>query len=181
MLEHIVYTLPTPFGSLEFLSDGMGGLFSIEPTLNPAVAPDPAPEPIAVWMRIADRILHQADGLRAKEKQELWSLPRMRAVPKFSKRVLDALEHITPGEIWSYQQLAEFVGSPNAARAVARALATNPFPVLLPCHRVMSTAQIACIDYTKPETLYGKAFGGDPFLTKAAAWLRLNDFSLAHP
>ena len=37
----------------------------------------------------------------------------------------------------SYKEMAELVGSPNAVRAVGPACATNPLPVVVPCHRVL--------------------------------------------
>lgn len=48
-----------------------------------------------------------------------------------------ALATIEPGTTISYADLARFVGWPRAVRAVASAVAANPLPVLLPCHRVI--------------------------------------------
>ncbi|MFF0973776.1 UNVERIFIED_CONTAM: MGMT family protein, partial [Kocuria sp. CPCC 205295] len=41
------------------------------------------------------------------------------------------------GRTRSYKEIAELVGSPRAVRAVGTACATNPLPVVLPCHRVL--------------------------------------------
>ncbi|MFM8272116.1 MAG: methylated-DNA--[protein]-cysteine S-methyltransferase [Gemmata sp.] len=57
----------------------------------------------------------------------------------FQRRVWDALLAIPYGQTRSYQQVAEAIGAPTAARAVARACATNPVAVLVPCHRVIGT------------------------------------------
>ena len=43
------------------------------------------------------------------------------------------------GQTRSYRQVAELAGSPRAVRAVGTACATNPLPVVLPCHRVLRT------------------------------------------
>lgn len=43
------------------------------------------------------------------------------------------------GEICSYGQVAELCGSPGAARAVGGALASNPVPIIIPCHRVVAS------------------------------------------
>lgn len=51
----------------------------------------------------------------------------------------DALLAIPYGETRSYKQVAEAIGAPAAARAVARACATNPVAVIVPCHRVIGT------------------------------------------
>lgn len=55
----------------------------------------------------------------------------------FQERVWRALRAIPAGETRSYSELAEALGEPSAARAVARACASNPVAVLVPCHRVL--------------------------------------------
>lgn len=55
----------------------------------------------------------------------------------FQQRVWDALRHIPPGHTRTYAQLAQQLGTPTAARAVASACAQNPLAVAIPCHRVI--------------------------------------------
>ncbi len=55
----------------------------------------------------------------------------------FTKDVLTACRAITFAETISYSQLAEKIGNRLAARAVGRALAQNPLPLIIPCHRVI--------------------------------------------
>ncbi len=55
----------------------------------------------------------------------------------FQARVWQALRKIEVGGTRSYQELAASIGQPTAARAVARANATNPIPLVIPCHRVI--------------------------------------------
>ncbi len=55
----------------------------------------------------------------------------------FQMRVWDALRDIAPGRTMEYGELARAIGSPSAARAVARAVATNPIALLIPCHRIV--------------------------------------------
>jgi AraC family transcriptional regulator of adaptative response/methylated-DNA-[protein]-cysteine methyltransferase len=57
----------------------------------------------------------------------------------FQRRVWEELRKIPRGETRTYQQVAEAIGEPTAARAVARACATNPASVVIPCHRVVGT------------------------------------------
>jgi AraC family transcriptional regulator of adaptative response/methylated-DNA-[protein]-cysteine methyltransferase len=57
----------------------------------------------------------------------------------FQRRVWDALLAIPYGQTRSYKQVAEAIGAPTAVRAVARACATNPVAVIVPCHRVIGT------------------------------------------
>jgi AraC family transcriptional regulator of adaptative response/methylated-DNA-[protein]-cysteine methyltransferase len=55
----------------------------------------------------------------------------------FQLRVWEALEAIPRGETRTYGQIAAAIGQPSAVRAVARACATNPTAVVVPCHRVV--------------------------------------------
>jgi AraC family transcriptional regulator of adaptative response/methylated-DNA-[protein]-cysteine methyltransferase len=55
----------------------------------------------------------------------------------FQRRVWQALQAIPYGETRSYSQIAQALGNSKAARAVARACATNPVAVVIPCHRVV--------------------------------------------
>jgi AraC family transcriptional regulator of adaptative response/methylated-DNA-[protein]-cysteine methyltransferase len=55
----------------------------------------------------------------------------------FQERVWRALTEIAPGQTVTYAELAHRIGAPTAARAVARACATNRLAVLVPCHRVI--------------------------------------------
>jgi AraC family transcriptional regulator of adaptative response/methylated-DNA-[protein]-cysteine methyltransferase len=55
----------------------------------------------------------------------------------FQQRVWDALRAIPLGEVRSYGEVARSIGRPTASRAVARACATNPVAVIIPCHRVV--------------------------------------------
>jgi AraC family transcriptional regulator of adaptative response/methylated-DNA-[protein]-cysteine methyltransferase len=56
----------------------------------------------------------------------------------FQGRVWKELRRIPRGETLSYGEVAKRVGNPRAARAVARACATNPAPFVVPCHRVVA-------------------------------------------
>jgi AraC family transcriptional regulator of adaptative response/methylated-DNA-[protein]-cysteine methyltransferase len=56
---------------------------------------------------------------------------------EFQKRVWSALLNIPYGETRSYNQVAEMIGSPKAVRVVANACASNPVPLIIPCHRVV--------------------------------------------
>lgn len=55
----------------------------------------------------------------------------------FQRRVWEALRGIRRGDTASYSQIARSLGVPRGARAVARACAANPLPVVIPCHRVV--------------------------------------------
>ncbi|MGD0551045.1 MAG: methylated-DNA--[protein]-cysteine S-methyltransferase [Sedimentisphaerales bacterium] len=55
----------------------------------------------------------------------------------FTRKVLTASRKIPPGKTVSYSQLAGMIGKPRASRAVGSALARNPIPLIIPCHRVI--------------------------------------------
>jgi AraC family transcriptional regulator of adaptative response/methylated-DNA-[protein]-cysteine methyltransferase len=58
----------------------------------------------------------------------------------FQIKVWEALLRIPSGQVVSYEELAMTVGAPRASRAVGNAVANNPIPVLIPCHRVIRKA-----------------------------------------
>jgi len=56
---------------------------------------------------------------------------------EFQQRVLVAEHGIPRGRVSTYGRIARHLGAPGAARAVGNALARNPFPVIIPCHRAV--------------------------------------------
>jgi methylated-DNA-[protein]-cysteine S-methyltransferase len=57
----------------------------------------------------------------------------------FRRRVMELALSIPHGETRTYKWLAEQAGSPRAARAAGRVMATNPLPIVVPCHRVIGS------------------------------------------
>ena len=58
------------------------------------------------------------------------------AIEPFANRVYDILLGVPPGETTTYGAIAEALGDKTLSRAVGAALGANPFPVIIPCHRV---------------------------------------------
>jgi methylated-DNA-[protein]-cysteine S-methyltransferase len=58
--------------------------------------------------------------------------------PPFHRRVYEALRRVPPGKTVTYGELAALAGSPGASRAVGQAMAKNPCPLIVPCHRVLA-------------------------------------------
>jgi methylated-DNA-[protein]-cysteine S-methyltransferase len=56
----------------------------------------------------------------------------------FRRAVYAATRKVGPGETATYGEIARAIGSPTAARGVGAALASNPFPIIVPCHRVLA-------------------------------------------
>ena len=77
------------------------------------------------------------DRYFAGDVRALDALPVDPGGTPFQARVWMALREIAPGETWSYEALAQRVGSPAAMRAVGAANGANPIPLVLPCHRVI--------------------------------------------
>jgi methylated-DNA-[protein]-cysteine S-methyltransferase len=62
----------------------------------------------------------------------------MARVPDFHRRVYTVARTIPPGRTLTYGEIAERLGDPSAARDVGQALGENPFPIVVPCHRVLA-------------------------------------------
>ena len=60
------------------------------------------------------------------------------ACTDFQKQIYALVQTIPRGKTMTYGQVAERAGKPGAARAVGRAMATNPFAIIVPCHRVVA-------------------------------------------
>jgi methylated-DNA-[protein]-cysteine S-methyltransferase len=98
--------------------------------------------------RISVRVLHTSRGAVTRARHQLdeyfegvrrtfdvaldWRL-----TSGFRREVLRATAQIPYGQTASYKQVATRAGSPGAVRAAGTALATNPLPIVVPCHRVL--------------------------------------------
>lgn len=65
------------------------------------------------------------------------NLANMSLCREFQKRVLYAEHQIPRGSVSTYRLIAKCLDKPNGARAVGNALANNPFPLIVPCHRAI--------------------------------------------
>lgn len=82
---------------------------------------------------------HYARAVRAAAAGRLFEMPEvdLTGLRPFESRVLGALRGIPRGQVRTYGWLARQAGRPGAARAAGNAMARNPLPLLLPCHRVV--------------------------------------------
>jgi len=69
----------------------------------------------------------------------VWDIKQIPSGSDFYKRVWQQLVKVPFGKTISYGELAARAGSPRAARAVGSAMANNPIPILVPCHRVITS------------------------------------------
>ncbi|WP_306591151.1 methylated-DNA--[protein]-cysteine S-methyltransferase [Geothrix sp. 21YS21S-4] len=74
----------------------------------------------------------------AGRPQDLSAIPvDLSALTPFQRQVAEVLRATRPGQTLSYGEVALLAGRPGAARAVGRAVKTNPILILVPCHRVV--------------------------------------------
>jgi methylated-DNA-[protein]-cysteine S-methyltransferase len=73
------------------------------------------------------------------ESEPLDGLPiALDDLPPFDQRVYAVAQAIRPGRVQTYGDIAAAIGEPGAAREVGAALGRNPFPLIVPCHRVVA-------------------------------------------
>ena len=71
--------------------------------------------------------------------RKLFDIPFKLNVPPFYKKVLLEVKKVKYGETASYGKIARMAGNNKAARAVGTANAKNPLPIIIPCHRIISS------------------------------------------
>ena len=99
-------------------------------TMGPRVLRSPA---------ALDTVARQLDEYFAGERHTFDVPIDLRFTRGFRRGVLEHLREIPYGRTESYAMVAVAAGSPRAVRAVGSACATNPLPVVVPCHRVVRT------------------------------------------
>ena len=114
----------------------------------------PDPDRGAVYARVTQRypgaaqaqapanVAMAIDGIRAMFSGGNPDLTRvvldMRGIPDFNRRVYDITRRIPAGATLTYGEVATRLGDAGLSRAVGKALGENPFPPIVPCHRVLS-------------------------------------------
>ena len=88
----------------------------------------------APYRRIADNIRQVMSGDFFTLDDHWIALSRL---TPFQRQIFEPLVRLPAGRTITYGELADLSGCPGAARAVGQALGANPFPILIPCHRVI--------------------------------------------
>ena len=96
------------------------------------LVPDPPPE----IQTTVERITRLLDGAPDDLADVAVDLTGVRA---FHERVYECIRSIPPGDTWTYGEVADRLGDPGAAQAVGGAMAANPVPIIVPCHRVLAS------------------------------------------
>ena len=115
--------------SAVYLGESEGALLAELREEYPRAEIAPATDSFQKWVR---EIVQRIDG-----KQPRMELPLDLQATAFQRRVWQELQRIPRGRTRTYSQVARSLGQPKAVRAVARACATNPVSVVVPCHRVI--------------------------------------------
>jgi methylated-DNA-[protein]-cysteine S-methyltransferase len=101
-------------------------------------APDHEPTAVPDSARaVAGAIVALLGGERTDLR---WVVLDETGIDPFRRSVYAAARDISPGATASYGDIARVIGKPDAPRAVGHALGENPFPIVVPCHRVLSSA-----------------------------------------
>lgn len=141
--------LQTPFGAF--------GIRTAADAIDELVFLPPDTPPRAPASALAERAARQIEAWLADPDQP-FDLPLAARGTTFQRRVWEAICAVPRGQVSTYGTLAAQLGS--AARAVGQACGANPFPLIVPCHRVVSASGIGGFD---------GATGG--FLLDAKRWL----------
>lgn len=140
--------------------------------------------------------IDQIVALLRGEKRDLSAIALdMAGVPAFHREVYAFSRTIPPGQTLSYGEIAARVGRKGAARAVGQAMGRNPFPIIVPCHRVLAAGRklggfsanggiatklkLLTIEGARADDETPAPAAAAPDHAQAVAFLRANDPALA--
>jgi methylated-DNA-[protein]-cysteine S-methyltransferase len=135
-------TVDSPYGALTVAVTSRGlariafgpaepVLFEVSEAISPRVLESP---------RRTATVRRQLDEYFEGERRSFDLALDLAAVHGFRLEVLQHLGEVPYGETTTYAELAEISGRPRAFRAVGSTMATNPVPIVLPCHRVLPSS-----------------------------------------
>jgi methylated-DNA-[protein]-cysteine S-methyltransferase len=131
----------TPVGPLALAATPVGLVrvgFGHEDEVLEDLASHVSPRVVRLPARL-DAVRRQLDEYFAGHRRR-FDVPLDRRLSRgYRLAVLEELSRVPFGQTVSYKDLAERTGKPNASRAVGTAMATNPIPIVVPCHRVLRT------------------------------------------
>ncbi len=136
-MTYYTHRMSSPIGDLGLVVDAAGRLVRIAflsrgETLERHHASDELIEDAPRTARVEGQLAEYFAGDR-----DAFDLELAPEGTDFQKQVWNDLLDIPAGETRTYSEIARRLGRPGAARAVGRANATNPIPIVVPCHRVV--------------------------------------------
>ena len=143
-------TMPSACGAARQSSDpsDTSASVSVAPRARAAIPPDPSParaplasplSPLASCPPAITAVIARVQRHLAGDLQDFANLAYdWSRVTEFQSRVLHAVLAVQPGRTATYGDLARTIGAkPGAARAIGGAVGANPWPLLIPCHRIL--------------------------------------------
>ncbi len=126
------YTVETPIGKLRIsvLKDKINNISFVEDSTNS--------NDFSTLLPIMKKAIRQLEEYFNGERKNFDLVLNLSRGTEFQSSVWKAAIKIPYGEVRTYAQIARDIGNPLAYRAVANALASNPFVIVVPCHRVVS-------------------------------------------
>jgi methylated-DNA-[protein]-cysteine S-methyltransferase len=100
--------------------------------------------PLAAPPDFVSHAVNQLRRLLSGERVDTSAVPLDYETTPFKRHVYEFSRQIPPGQTRTYGELALAAGAEGAARAVGQAMATNPLPLLIPCHRVVAAGGRLC-------------------------------------
>lgn len=133
-------TIDSPAGPVRFWTDG-DHLERIElgTTLAERVASETTPAAGGGSSTPLSREAARQLDAYFRGRRTGFDLPYRLGKPGFTAAVLEQVARIPYGDFLSYGEVAAAAGNPRAARAAGQAVGANPLPILIPCHRVLTT------------------------------------------
>lgn len=133
--------IPAPFGGVR-LTARRGALVAVDLLAGEVAVPAGGTAAGLAGVDASDAVLQRAGRELASYfagHGRTFSVPvDLSGRSPFTVTILELLRAIPYGTTITYGELAALAGSPRAARAVGRAVATNPLPIIIPCHRVVA-------------------------------------------
>ena len=133
MIKDLYYSLyNTPVCPLLYVHDSQGTLFSTEWLTDEKYKDRELPQ--MRWPQLEKEL----DSYFKGEKPSFSFNVTFDNLTDFTKKVLNAMINIPYGKVMTYKEMADKIKAPKAVRAVGQACKRNPYPLIIPCHRVVS-------------------------------------------
>lgn len=129
-MKYVKYT-NTKIGNMAIIEED-NKIIAIE--INQPIKEDIMQKDTPLLKETEEQLLEYLEG-----KRKVFQVPLNAKGTKFMKEVWTALQEIPYGETKTYEQIAQRIGKPKAARAVGMANHRNPIPIIVPCHRVIGS------------------------------------------
>lgn len=135
-MPHATFTTPLGTCAIAWNDAGLTRFLLPDPERHSVGDTESDPPP---WVQ---EIIARVRRHLAGEPQDFSDVPfDFKRVPAFDQAVLRATLGIKPGQTASYGDIAQAIGEPlGASRAVGSALGANPWPLLIPCHRIIAAS-----------------------------------------